>query len=235
MHQVLPPKEWEARKEVYAGRYPIKDVPSVEAVAHFVNCNKNMHRHIALPATFSIYWNEIIDKDVRTQCRKALRKGYVVSPTTTPHHEEIGELWESWELTDTKQGSPIHEHTWHWRPFEPYGWVNLIYGWPFVCYDKTVGYLDFVEVLHPDVDDVAAYMEIAGYNDDYLVTSTQSHKEHIHSGVVKLLFVSIVRGLIERGAKRLFYSKPTLDQKWPASTIFAKDLGFKDHELSSCS
>lgn len=197
-------------------------IPTREATRLWVEKWAPKHLRLSLPATFEEYWASV-DKDVRTQCRKAEKAGFVARWTTTPNQEDIAGVWDSWEGED-KNGRGVNRCVYHFD--KDIGWWTTRDCWPFSYYPHTQGYLDMVEVVD-DMGNLVAYLELATHDGDTVVFHTLGHKAFLRYGIVKLMFVEAVRGLIARGGKAFYYLKPEYITEFPERGVLVRDLGFR--------
>ena len=200
---------------------PPELIPSKENVAHWVKIMAPIHCRLALPASFEEYWNGV-ERNARNRTNHAKKLGYTAVWTTSPHHTDIGAIWRSWRGS-TKQGRNINS-IFHCVDLS-LGAFDLFQGWPFNYYNETKGYVDMVEVLDAEGRAVA-YIELVSNGGDTVVFSTLGHKDHLKHGVMRLLFMEVARGLIERGDKAFFYNKPTFVKNNPQKAFFLKEFGF---------
>ena len=197
-------------------------IPRREVVYEWVDKWWPQHLCLELPSTIDEYVAKV-DKDVRTQCRKAQREGYVARWTTAPDQTDIALVWDSWEGM-VKNNRPINRTIAHCD--DKVGAWTTRTCWPFSYYPHTQGYLDMVEVVDSD-GLLMAYLEIATHGEHSVVWHTMCHQLALKHGVSKLLFVEAARGLIERGVRYFHYLKPKYIKENPGHAAFALDLRFK--------
>jgi len=199
----------------------LQQIPTKEDTYEWVEENKRLHLRLTLPTTFDEYWNNV-DKDIRTQYRKAQKLGYTSKWTTEVAGTDISEIWDSWE---EKQDRPLNRIMHHFNP-NMGDWTNQGC-WPYSYYPHTQGYLDLIQVYDDD-GIVVAYLEIASTTTDTVVFSTMAHAYHQKNGIMKLLFMDTIKGLIDRHIKYFYYLKPRYVNENPEKAIFVRDLRFEE-------
>ena len=173
----------------------------------------------ALPTSFEQYWDGI-RTNARTEYRKAVKNSFCFTKLDTIPHEDIVEIWTSWEGKE-KQGRELNKRynaldgSWHSIGDR---WVIDDYS----SYDYEDSDLSFFGVYS---DKCVGYIECVRHGEKAAVHSILGHKKYLKHGIMKMLIIDAVKHYIPLGVTKLYYGDSSFLQD--NRRFFMRDLGFK--------
>ena len=182
---------------------------------------KDIYLYLKIPSTFEEYWNSIKNV-VRTDYRKAIKNGYCIKQLDIMDETKFQQLLSIWSSWDEKQHRSIN-----------YGYEyvdgtkkDLRGGWPYRSYSLTFKCdkhnIQLFCCYKNNV--IVGYLELLQYDNFLVVHSTMAHKDHIKNGIVKLLFIDVIKHNI--GKTRFYYGD--VDFLKDQRRHFVLDLNIKE-------
>ena len=172
-----------------------------------------------LPDSFEEYFNNVCKKEARYEYRIAEKNNCRAKRVMdiTPINDRIIEIWKS---KNERQGRKINMS--HHNIYNEYTdikdkWVEQNYG----KYSCPIHKLEFW-VVEKDKK-LVAYVEIMRCGKYALVSSAMGHGNYLKYGIMKYLFINIIRELI--GRKMKFFSYGVEDFLSDEKRHFVKQLG----------
>jgi len=160
--------------------------------------------YLDLPKTFEEYIDKIVKKSARTEWHKAKKNNCSLERIydIIPINDDIIEIWES-------QKERKHTEKWRWeKQFlleDLEGRLRwFLKKWPkqkyeYFCSNHKVEFW----VVKKD-SKVISYIEIVKANDKAVVHSTFGHTDYLKYGIMKFMFVELLRYYIEEKKIKIF-------------------------------
>jgi hypothetical protein len=154
--------------------------------------------YVILPETFEEYWKNI-DFRSRNNYRKAKKNGFQVKREFKPNSKEILAIWNSWQM---KQGRILNKK-YHGLKLDEY---SLQSEWPIEDYSNLNDkdhYFAFYSCF--DNESMKAYLEVLCSEGNCVVHSTMGHHDYLNKGIMKFLFLEVLKECINNKMKRFYY------------------------------